>query len=106
MRAAGLAILIVASFTATLAEASIITDSLTRERIIGDWAEGGDCSRGGLSFKDDGTFTVTGDYADVDFTGTFDVQDGRLAGKAGERIMPVIPIMFTDDGWLMLGPDQ
>jgi hypothetical protein len=106
MRATGLAILLAASLSATLADASVITDSLLRDRLLGDWAARGDCSRGALSFKDDGTFSVTGDYTDVDFTGTFDVKDARLAGKTGDRTMPVIPLMFTDDGWLMLGPDQ
>jgi hypothetical protein len=85
--------------------ASPITDSLLRDRLIGAWADGGDCSNGGLTFKDDGTFTITGDYAAEDLAGTFDVMDGRLAGKAGDRSMPVFPIQFSDDGWLFLGPE-
>jgi hypothetical protein len=90
---------------ASAGQASVITDSLTRDRLVGAWADRGDCSNGGLTFKDDGTFTVTGDYADMDFTGTFDVRDGRLVGTAGNRVMPVLPVFFTRDGELVLGPD-
>jgi hypothetical protein len=107
MRAARLTLIaVVAASLAGPALASAITDSLLSDRLVGAWAEGGDCSRGGLSFKDDGTFTVTGDYADTDIAGTFDVKDGRLVGKAGDRIMPLLPILFSDDGWLLLGPDM
>jgi hypothetical protein len=104
MRGIGCGLLIALSL-ATAAEGSVITDSLTRDRLIGAWADGGDCSRGGLTFKDDGTFTVTGEYADTDFAGTFDVVDGRLVGEAGPRVMPLLPVFFTRDGELVLGPD-
>ena len=85
--------------------ASVITDSLTRDRLVGSWAEDGDCSQGGLTFNANGTFSVTGDYADADFTGTFDVKDGRLAGEAGAREMPLLPVFFDSNGALILGPD-
>jgi hypothetical protein len=105
MRGIACGLMIAALSLATAAQASVITDSLIRDRLIGAWADGGDCSRGGLTFKDDGTFTVTGEYADADFAGTFDVVDGRLVGEAGARVMPLLPVFFTRDGELVLGPD-
>jgi hypothetical protein len=106
MRRRRLGVLIVAAVAIPAwAHASVITDSLLRDRLVGSWAERGDCSRGGLTFREDGTFTVTGDYADADFSGTFDVKDGRLAGEAGDRIMPVLQVVFDDNGSLWLGRD-
>ncbi len=106
MRAAVVGIILAASLSATLAQASVITDSLLQDRLIGAWADGGDCSRGGLAFNADGTFAVTGDYTDVDISGTFSVKDGRIAGYTGQRMMPPLPVLFNDDGFLILGPDQ
>jgi hypothetical protein len=94
-----------ASILPAVALASPITDSILRDRLVGSWAAAGDCSRGGIIFREDGTFSVTGDYADSDFTGTFDVVDGRLAGVAGARTMPVLRVLFDRDGALILGPD-
>ena len=87
------------------AHASAITDSLVRDRLIGAWADMGDCREGALTFNADGTFTLTGPHPGGDLTGTFDIKDGKLAGQAGERVMPVFPVFF-DDQTLVLGPDR
>ena len=87
------------------AAASVITDSLVRDRLIGSWADMGDCRDGALTFNADGTFSLTGPNPSGDLSGTFDVKDGKVFGQAGERAMPVFPVFF-DDETLVLGPDR
>ena len=107
MRIAGWAIVAAASLVAGLAYASAITDSLLRDRLLGGWADDGNCAEWALIFRDDGSFALT-DVADPasNMAGTFEVKDGKLAGQAGARVMPVLPIVFNEEGWLILGPDM
>jgi hypothetical protein len=104
MRAIGVAL--VAAVLAAPAHASAITDSLLRDKLVGAWAGMGDCRKGALTFNADGTFALTGvDDPAKDLHGMFDVADGRLLGQAGVLTMPVLSIIFTADGSLILGPD-
>jgi hypothetical protein len=105
MRAFGLAIVAAAGFAAT-AHASAITDSILLDKLIGAWSGQADCKLGALTFNADGTFSLTA-VADPanDLHGSFDVKDGSLVGDAGGRAMPVLPLIFNDDGSLILGPD-
>jgi hypothetical protein len=97
--------LLIAGVAAPAAHASAITDSLLRDRLIGSWADAGDCKKNGaLTFNADGTFSLTGPDT-PDEKGTFDVKDGKLAGKSDRRDMPTIDILF-DDKTLVLGPDR
>jgi hypothetical protein len=105
MRLTGVAILLAATFPLPSAQASPITDSLLHDRLIGSWADMGDCRGGALTFNADGTFTLTGPNPSGDLKGTFDVVDGKLAGQAGERVMPIFQVLF-DDQTLLLGPDR
>jgi hypothetical protein len=105
MRLTGAAILLAATLPLAPAQASAITDSLLRDRLIGSWADMGDCHNGSLTFNADGSFTLTGPNPSGDLKGTFEVTDGKLAGQAGERVMPVFQVLF-DDQTLVLGPDR
>ena len=103
-RPAGLALL-VAGVSMPSAHASVITDSLLRDRLVGSWADAGDCKKNGaLTFNADGTFSLTSPDTAGE-KGTFDVKDGKLAGKSERRDMPTIDVLF-DDKTLVLGPDR
>lgn len=104
-RALGLGALVAAGLVAT-AHASAITDSLLRDRLIGAWTGRADCGTGALTFNADGTFSLTVvDDPAGDLHGTYDITDGKLGGRAGDRAMPMLPLTFNDDGTLILGAD-
>lgn len=96
--------LALALLIAVPALAHAATDDELKKQLVGRWGETAACTDSVLDFKEDGSFTMQsgGDDPDSDMSGTYEIKNGVLSGKAEDRDMPAVTLRFegTDKVYL------
>ena len=89
------------------------TDDQLRQKIVGYWGDSDQCQGSVLVFRSDGTV----DEIEVDRTrtpsvstirtGTYQIAAGKLSGKMGGTVMPLVDLRFDGDTMVLVdGTDE
>jgi hypothetical protein len=80
-----------------------VSDVELRTKIVGTWSDTAECAAGMLVFNADGTFVSrdTGSSEADALRGTYQIEDGKLNGKAEDHDMPEVTVSFDGETLVM-----